>query len=161
MANSIKSVGGGRGLALQVTEAVRAAGLVEESPPENPSDDESPPYPTYRADVRVHAVDSALLVVDRDTDRISEEDASRLVASAIRDTGTARDAEKATVQTKGHGYMLQLPCARDAGLREGHTALVQTAPGFLVIHRHSDDAERLATDLVEQRYAQVEEEMNH
>jgi hypothetical protein len=161
MVNSIKPSGGGDGLALQVTEAVRRAGLVEESPPENPSEDDSPPYPTYLAAVRVHAVENVLLVVDRDTDRVPEAAAAELVASAIRDTGTARDAGTARVQESGHGYQLQLPTARDAGFREGDRAPVQPAPGVLVVHRDDRNAVRLAKDLVEIRRSQVEAEMNH
>jgi hypothetical protein len=159
MPNAIKTVAGG--LALQVTKPVRAAGLVEESPPENPTENDSPPYPTYRANVRVYAVENALLVVNRDTDRVSEAAAAELVAAVIRDTETARDAAKTPVQVKGHGYQLQLPPAEDSGFREGETAPVQSAPDVLVIHKKQRDAERLARDLIEIRRAQVEEAMNH
>lgn len=158
MANSIKTVGGG--LALQVTREVRAAGLVEENPPENPSEDDSPPYPTYRAEVRVHAFEDLLLVVDRDPDRLESADAAELVASVARDTKSAYDAAKTTVQIQGHGYQLQLPPAKDAGFRQGHTAPVATAPSVLAIHEKSDDAARVAKDIIEHRRAQVEEAMN-
>ncbi len=154
MANAIKTVAGG--LALQVTDPVRAAGLVEEQEPEQKGENDTPPWPSYRAHVRVHSFEDVLLVVDRDTDRVSESDAADLVASAVRDTKTARDAEKARVQVKGHGYMLSLPPAEDAGFRDGHTAPVQTAPGILIIHKKSEDAARLAKDLVQIRYAQLD-----
>jgi len=157
--NSIKTVGGG--LALQVTDEVRSAGLVEEQEPEEIAEDESGPWPTYRADVRVHAFEDVLLVVDRDTDRVARADAAELVASAARDTETAFDAAKTTVQVKGHGYMVQLPPASDAGFRDGHSAPAQPAPGIMVIHKHSEDAARLGRDLAQIRYAQVESEMNH
>lgn len=159
MANSIKPAAGG--LALQVTREVRRAGLVEEQEPDPVPDGETGPWPTYRASVRVHAFEGVLLVVDRDGDRVAKAAVAALVASAARDTGSVYDAEKATVVTKGHGYQLQLPPASDAGFREGDSAPVETAPGVLVIHKKSDDAARLASDLVELRNAQVEEEMNH
>lgn len=155
MANSLKTVGGG--LALQVTREVRAAGLVEENPPENPSEDDSPPYPTYLADLRVHAFENLLLVVDRDPDRVSAAAAAELVASAARDTKSAYDAAKTSVQIQGHGYQIQLPPAKDAGFRDGHTAPVATSSGVLAIHKKNADAARLAEDIVSQRRAQIEE----
>jgi hypothetical protein len=159
MANNIKTIGGG--LALQVTLEVRAADLVEENPPENPNENDSPPYPTYRADVRVHAFEDLLLVVDRDPDRVKPGDVAELVASAARDTRSAFDARKTRVQIQGHGYPLQLPPAKDAGFRKEHTAPVATAPGVLAIHKKNKDAARLAEDLVKHRRGQVEKAMNH
>lgn len=61
MGNSIKR--SGEGLALQITEDARSAGLVEEN-----NEGEA----TRLAEVRVHSFDDLLLVVDRDTDRRPE-----------------------------------------------------------------------------------------
>lgn len=160
MANLIRESSGG-GLRLTVTNPVRAAGLVEENEPENPSEGDTRPYPTYRAEVRVHAFDSLLLVANRDTDRVKTEHEIELVTSAARDTGSIYRTTNATVGVKGHGYSLQLANAEDAGFRLEHEAPVQSALGVLFIHKKSEDAARLAADLVGLRNAQVERQMNH
>ncbi len=150
MPNSIKT--SGEGLALQVTKQARSAGLVEEN-----NDGEA----TRLAEVRVFSFDNLLLVVDRDTGQIKEKHVAELAASAARDTKSIHQAVNASLQIAGHGYQVQLPPARDAGFQEGDTAICQPAPGVLVIHRHSEDAARLAEDLASQRRMQVNKSMNH
>lgn len=149
MANSIKEAGDGR-LALQATKHVRSAGLVEEN---NESE------ATYLADTRVYAFDDLLLVVDRDTDRVPDDQVAELVASAARDSKSVYQAINATVSIAGGGYRIQLPPAADAGFQTNQTPHVQVAPGILVLHRTR--SERLASDLVWNRRQQVNERMNH
>lgn len=147
--NNIKR-SGADGLALQITEPARSAGLVEET---NDGD------PTYLADVRVHAFNDLLLVADRDTDRLKNEDVAQLVASAARDTKSVYRAGNSSVTIAGHGYQVQLPPAEDAGFYVGTSTQVKTAPGVLLICR--ERSARLADDLASIRRDQVEERMNH
>lgn len=153
MPNSMKTAGGSDNLALQVTRPVRRAGLVEEQEPENP--DENPPFPTYQADVRIHAFKDLLLAVDRDTDRVSPDAEAELVRHAIEATQTVFRALHHKVMVMGQGYMLQLPHADDAGFHKGQSAPVKTAPNILVIHKESDKATQLANVLVSTRHDQL------
>ncbi len=136
MANQIKRSGGG--LALQVTQAARDAGLVEE-------DHEG--EPTRRAAVYVYGVDGLLLVVD--AERVPLGDRAQLVATAARDTGTIFQGGRATVEVAGNGYQVQLPGCADAGFEAGTTAPTVTASGLVVIH--DGTRARLADDLVSMR----------
>lgn len=147
--SDITTAGDGR-LTLQVTKHAKSAGLVEEN-----SEDEA----TYLADVRVYAFEDLLLVVDRNADKVRDEDTAELVASTARDTGTAYQAIDATVSISGGGYRVQLPPATDAGFRKGQTPHVATAPGILAIYRTRSD--RLAKDLVTIRRNQVSERIDH
>jgi hypothetical protein len=148
MANQIKS-SGADGLARQVTEPARSAGLVEE-------DGEG--TATYLADVRVFAFDGLLLVVDLDA--VSTAETVELVTAAARDTDSIYRAMDASVQIAGHGYQVQLPPARDGGFAEGDRAPCTPASGILVISRDDGttagvDASRLAGNLVTIRDDQV------
>ena len=147
--NRIKSPS--EGLALQITEPARSAGLVEEN-----NEGEA----THLSKVRVHAFDNLLLVADRDPRVVKPEHVVELVSSAMRDTKSIHRAMDSKVQTSGHGYQVQLPPASDAGFRVGDSAPVQPAPGVLVVHRHMDDAARLGRDLVGIRRAQVDGEFD-
>lgn len=148
MGNSIKH--SGEGLALQITEDARSAGFVEEN-----NEGEA----TSLADVRIHAFDDLLLVIDRDTDHVKTEGVAELVASAARDTKSVYRSMDASVQISGHGYQTQLPPAEDAGFTEGRSTSVLTTPGMLVICR--ERSKRLADDLVSIRRDQVNKRMNH
>lgn len=135
MANSIKE--SGKGVALQVTEEARKSGIVEET---------SEGEPTRRAEVRIHAFDSLLLIVD--IGRVEEPHEAELVASAARDTKTAYRSNNATLQPSGNGYQIQLPNAKDAGLKVGQTTPAQVGDGVLIIHAGKPDCGRLADDLL-------------
>ncbi len=148
MANQIKH-SGADGLALQVTEPARSAGLIEE---------DGDGTATYLAAVRVFAFDGLLLVVDLDA--VSTADTVELVTAAARDTDSIYRAMDASVQIAGHGYQVQLPPADDAGFAEGDRAPCTPAPGILVISRDDGttagvEASRLAGDLVSIRNGQV------
>ncbi len=146
--NQIKS-SGSDGLALQVTKEARSAGMVEEN-----SDGDA----THRADVRVFAFDSVLVVFD--LDHTDEEEVAELVASTARGTKTIYRAGDSKIQIAGNGYQVQLPPAEDAGFDIGDRAGCHPAPGVLVIAKgdgpRASQAGRLAADLVENRRAQVE-----
>lgn len=133
--NKIKTVGGG--LALQVTMPARDARLVEDAT----EDDEA----TYLADVKVAGVDDTLLVFD--ADRTDPADRAELYRVAVRDARSQHEIRDATVQTKGHGYMVLLPGAAAAGFREGDTAPVRAADGLLIITSDTRRALRRGQDL--------------
>lgn len=141
MPNSIKK--SSDGLALQVTDPARSAGLVEETEDGDP---------TYRAEVRVFTFDGHLLVFDRD--EVETEHIMELVTSAARDTKSIYRSMNASVQPAGDGYQIHLPNAEDAGFRRGDTAPAEPAPGMLVIS--TMDSNRLSADLVAIRRNQVE-----
>ncbi|APX98604.1 hypothetical protein [Natronorubrum daqingense] len=146
MANQIKS--SGAGLALQITDPARAAGLVEET-------DEG--EATRLANVRVYSFENLLVVVDRD--RVTVADRSELVVAAARDTKSVHRAMDATLQISGNGYQVQLPPAEDAGFVEGDRAPCHPASGVVVISRDDGtsagaDAGRLAGDLISIRREQ-------
>jgi hypothetical protein len=153
MVNAIKS--SGDGVALQVTRAVRRAGLVEEDPPDDPGEDESPPYPTYRASVRVYAFDGVLLVVDADPDRFAPRHVAELVASCARDTASIYRGIAATVKVSGHGYQCQLPTAADAGFALGDDAVADAVPNLLVVTRPDREETRLVEALATIRREQL------
>lgn len=140
MPNSIKH--SGHGLALQVTDPARKAGLVEEN---NDGD------ATRLADVRVHSFDSILLVVDRDPQVIQEDRVAVLVAELASRTKTVFQAIDASVQESGNGYQVQLPPAEDAGFSEGDTVGCQPAPGVLVIHPLEGGVAEVASGVVGRR----------
>jgi len=151
MVNTIKNPSDG--LALQVTEPAKKAGLVKEN---------NEGEPTRRADVRVYSFEGLLLVVDRD--EMDEAHIVELVKAAAGDTKTVRQAMNATVQTAGHGYQIALPPARDAGFRKGDPAPCHPAPDMLVIAKNSlwnekhgeDKPGRVAASLLTIRRDQVE-----
>ncbi|MDL0118501.1 hypothetical protein PNQ29_03320 [Halobacterium salinarum] len=126
MANAIKK--SGDGLALQITRSARAATLVDE-------DDNN--TATRLAKTRIHAFEGLLVAVD--VDRVPDDVEADLVATAATDTNTAYRAVTATIQIAGNGYQLQLPNAVDAGLDEGDTPTVTTAPGVLIIAHNETD----------------------
>lgn len=128
MANAIKK--SGDGLALQITRLARAATLVAE-------DDNN--TATRLARTRIHAFEGLLVAVD--VDRVPDGDEADLVATAAADTNTAYRAVTAHIQIAGNGYQLQLPNAVDAGLREGDTPTITTAPGVLMIAHNETDTE--------------------
>jgi hypothetical protein len=145
MANSIKRPSDG--LAYQITRPAREAGLVEE----NEEGDAS-----YLATVRVHAVDSLLLIVD--VNELTSEEEADLHATAIRDTGSTFTSIKVSVSHSGHGYQIQVSNAPDAGLREGDTPVESVAPGVVVLSGKDSDGRkttRLAEDLVTLRRQQI------
>ena len=112
------------GVALQVKLPVRRAGLVEE---------DSEGAATYLAPVRVYAFKHLLLVIDRD--RVEDEHIAEIVASANRDTRRINQAMDMSVSIDGHGYLVQLPVAKDAGFEIGDSAPVKTGWRALAIHQ--------------------------
>lgn len=138
MANAIKK--SGDRLALQIIRPARVATLVDE-------DDTN--TATRLAKTRIHAFDSLLVAVD--VDRVPDGAEAELVATAAADTNTAYRAVTAHVQIAGNGYQLQLPNAVDAGLHEGDTPTITTAPGILIIADKATNTEknsvRVAKDL--------------
>ena len=143
--NSLKTVAGTP--ALQITHPARKANLVEERDVETTGTRDWSKEPTYRAAVRVYAVDGHLLVVDRD--RMAEHEIAELVMVAISDTDTIFRAANASVQVKGHGYMVTLPPAEDAGFRDGDTAPVIPAPNMLVIVHGKREAHNETSELAD------------
>jgi len=147
MTNSIKQPSDG--LALQITRPARQAGFVEE---------DSEGTATYLATVRVHAVDGLLIAVD--VDAVSDEAEAEIVAAAIEDTESVYTSIEVSVGISGNGYQVQVSNAPDAGLHEGDTPTVTTAPGLLVLGNPRPEsgvsAERLAADLVTIRRSQLE-----
>jgi hypothetical protein len=131
MPNTIKR--SGDGLALQVTQPARAAGLVEET------DDEL----TRLADIRVFAFDGLLLVVD--IDRITDENIVELATSAALDTVSIHRVADASLQIAGNGYQVQLPGAADAGFHVGDRAPCTSAPNLLVVA--AEESGRVAADI--------------
>jgi len=87
------------------------------------------------------------LVVDRD--RMAEHEIAELVMVAISDTDTIFRAANASVQVKGHGYMVTLPPAEDAGFRDGDTAPVIPAPNMLVIVHGKREAHNGTSELAD------------
>jgi len=149
MPNRIKS-SGADGLALQVTNSARSAGLVEEN---------SEGDATYLAEVRVFGFDHLLLVIDRN--QVRTEDTAELVVAVAQDTKSVYRAMDATVQIAGNGYQVQLPPAVDAGFSEGDRAPCHSAPGVLAISRDDGtsagaDSARLAKDIVTIRREQIQ-----
>lgn len=133
MANQIKTVGGSGTIGLQVTKEVRDAELVEEREVETDGNREWSKEPTYRADVRVFAFDNHLLVVD--LDRMNTDEIAEIVSKTASATESIYRASDSSVQTKGHGYMVALPPARDAGFSPGESAPVVALPNMMVILR--------------------------
>ena len=140
MGNSIKQSAGG--LALQITEEARKAGLVVEDTEGNA---------TRRAEVYVYGFDDLLLIIDSETVAVS--DRAELVTAAAQDTRSIHRGGLATVEIAGNGYQVQLPGCRDAGLSLGDNAPVSVGDGVLVIH--DGEESRLASDLLTLRGEQV------
>ena len=140
MANNIKKSAGG--LALQVTEEARKAGLVVE---------DSEGTATRRAEVYIYGFDDLLLLIDSENVAVSHR--AELVTAAAQDTGNIHRGGLATVEIAGNGYQVQLPGCRDAGFRLGDTAPVSVGDGVLVIH--DGEGSRLAGDLLTLRSEQV------
>lgn len=132
-------------MALQITKPARKARLVEEK---------QKGEATYMADVRVYAFDGFLLVGDRD--KVDDGHIAELVRSAVGDRNSIHRAMNSKVMPSGHGYMIQLPCAEDAGFEVGETAPVgvdKSARGVLCISRDSRD--HLIEDLLTIRREQI------
>jgi len=140
MANSVKKSAGG--LALQITNEARKAGLVVE---------DSEGTATRRAEVYVYGFDDLLLLVDNENVAVSHR--AELVAAAARDSSSIHRGEVATVEIAGNGYQIQLPCCRDAGFEVGDSAPVAVGNGVIVVHDGSE--RRLAEDLLSIRTEQV------
>ncbi|WP_123619188.1 hypothetical protein [Halorubrum sp. CSM-61] len=113
----------GDGLALQVTKPVRSAGLVEED-----ADGDT----THRASVVAYGFDDAILVLDRDTDRVPMADRAELVALAARETESIHRGIDTRIQYSGNGYRVQVP-ATGTGLQSGDGLPCHAAPGLLVM----------------------------
>jgi len=146
--NRIKD-SGADGVALQVTKAVRAAGMVEQT------DDGDI---TRRADVRVFAFDGVLLVID--LDHVSTGEIAELVAAAANDTKSIYRAADSRPQRAGNGFQVQLPPAKDAGFDVSDRAGTHFTPGVVVITKgdgpRAKAASRLGADLVSLRQAQIQ-----
>ena len=140
MPNSIKKSAGG--LALQITEEARKAGLVVE---------DSEGTATRRAEVYVYGFDDLLLLVDSENVAVSHR--AELVTAAAHDTSSIHRGGLATVEIAGNGYQIQLPGCQDSGFRLGDNAPVSVGDGVLVIH--DGEGSRLANDLLTLRSEQV------
>jgi len=140
MPNSIKKSAGG--LALQITNEARKAGLVVE---------DSEGIATRRAEVYVYGFDDLLLLVDSENVAVSHR--AELVAAAARDSSSIHRGGVATVEIAGNGYQLQLPGCRDAGFDVGDKTPAEVGNGVLVLHDGSNT--RLANDLLTLRSEQV------
>ena len=140
MGNSIKQSAGG--LALQIMEEARKAGLVVENTEGNA---------TRRAEIYVYGFDDLLLLVD--SENVAVSDRAELVTAAAQDTRSIHRGGLATVEIAGNGYQVQLPGCRDAGFSLGDTAPVSVGDGVLVIH--DGEESRLAGDLLTLRGEQV------
>ena len=140
MANSIKKSAGG--LALQITNEARKAGLVVE---------DSEGTATRRAEVYVYGFDDLLLLVDSENVAVSHR--AELVAAAARDSSSIHRGEVATVEIAGNGYQIQLPGCRDAGFEVGDSAPVAFWKGVIVVNDESK--RRLAEDILSIRTEQV------
>lgn len=68
-----------------------------------------------------------------DAERTDPGHRAELYHVAVRDAASQHEIRDASIQPKGHGYMVTLPGARDAGFREGDAAPVRAAPGLLII----------------------------
>ena len=140
MSNSIKRSAGG--LALQITKPARQAGLVVE---------DSDGRATRRAEAHVYGFDGLVLAVDSVNVAMSHR--AELVSTAASDTESIHRGGKATVESAGNGYQIQLPGCREAGFEERDTAPVRSGAGILVIHDGTKS--RLAGDLLTIRDEQV------
>jgi len=140
MGNSIKQSTGG--LALQITEEARKAGLVVENTEGNA---------TRRAEIYVYGFDDLLLLVD--SENVAVSDRAELVTAAAQDTSSIHRGGVATVEIVGNGYQVQLPGCRDAGFSLGDTDPVSVGDGILIIH--DGEESRLAGDLLTLRGEQV------
>jgi len=80
---------------------------------------------------------------------MAEHEIAELVMVAISDTDTIFRAANASVQVKGHGYMVTLPPAEDAGFRDGDTAPVIPAPNMLVIVHGKREAHNGTSELAD------------
>lgn len=148
MANTIKE-SGFDGVALQITKPARSAGFVEET---------AEGKATRLPEVRVHAFDHLLVVVDREA--VQNDAAAELVVTAIKYTQTVYRALDATVQLAGHGYQVQLPPARDAGFRVDDKAACHPSEGIICISKDDGtkagrDAAKTAREIVRVRDNQV------
>lgn len=142
MVNSIKQ--SADGLALQITQPARDAGLVVESAQGDVVD---------MAEVFVYGFDNLLLVVDANA--VSQRQRANLVSLAARRTGSIYGGYRAEVTTAGNGYQVQLPGASDAMFSVGDRAPVHTAEGVLVVLRDGRERE-LADVLVSNRQHQTD-----
>ena len=119
--NRIKRSGGG--LALQITQPARAAGLVTETADGDLRE---------TADVFVVAVDDTILVGNRDT--VTGRERVELITPLARDAESLHRIVYTRIQPEGHGYQVQLPNAADAGFATGDRAPVVAGDDILIIH---------------------------
>ena len=113
----------GDGLALQVTDPARSAGLVEE---------DADGTATHRSAVVAYGFDECILVIDRDTDRVPMADRVELVTQAAADTESIHRGIDTKIQHSGNGYRVQVP-ATGTGLAAGDGLPCHAAPGLLVM----------------------------
>jgi len=83
-----------------VTKPARSAGLVEEDADGDTS---------HRASVVAYGFDDAILVIDRDTDRVPMADRADLVALAATETESIHRGIDTRIQHSGNGYRVQVP----------------------------------------------------
>lgn len=113
----------GDGLALQVTNPARSAGLVEE---------DADGATTHRSAVVAYGFDDCILVIDRDTDRVPMADRVELVTQAATETESIHRGIDTRIQHSGNGYRVQVP-ATGTGLAAGDGLPCHHAPGLLVM----------------------------
>lgn len=113
----------GDGLVLQVTKPARSAGFVEED-----ANDDT----THRASVVAYGFDDAILVIDRDTDRVPMGDRAGLVVLAASETDLIHRGTNTRIQHSGNGYRVQVPPA-GTGFDTGDGLPSQAALGLLVM----------------------------
>ena len=135
------------GIALQITQPARAAGLVEE----NTDGD-----PTSLAPVRVYTFNDVLLVVDRA--QMDAQAVADLVAVTIQDTKRISQGIDAKLRVTTNGYEVQLPATSTASFAVGDTVVAVPAPNMLVLRKRNWDGTRLVEDLVTMRQEQAEHE---
>ena len=126
------------GLAMQVTEAARAAGMVREDDDGNVQ---------HRADrLYVYAFDDLCLVAD--ATQVDSRERAELVTAAAGDTDSIHHGGTTTIADAGHGYKIYLPGADAAGfsVEDGYTDVdVRSAPGVLFVSKRTQA--RLVDDL--------------
>jgi hypothetical protein len=118
------------GIAMQVTETARAAGMVREDDNGNVQ---------HRADsLYVYAFDDLCLVVD--PGQVDSPERAELVVTAAGDTDSIHHGGTTAIADAGHGYKLYLPGADAAGfsVEDGYTDVdLRSAPGVLFISKAS------------------------
>jgi hypothetical protein len=135
------------GIAMQVTETARAAGMVREDDNGNVQ---------HRADsLYVYAFDDLCLVVD--PGQVDSPERAELVVTAADDTDSIHHGGTTAIADAGHGYKLYLPGADAAGfsVEDGYTDVdLRSAPGVLFISKSLQA--RLVDDLATIRRNQTD-----